>query len=137
MNTTITVDRAISVRQPWAWLIVAGVKDIENRTWRTNCRGPVAIHASKTANKLDLQDFEDWFREQLPNEPLPVLHRRAIIGIAYITDCVEQSDSDWFGGPYGFVLDTEKAIEFEEPIPMNGKLSIFKIEPITITVESE
>ena len=40
---------ALSVRQPWAWLIVNGVKDIENRLWRTHHRGPSLIHASLSA----------------------------------------------------------------------------------------
>ena len=39
--------QAISIRQPWAWLIVHGWKNIENRMWRTSYRGPVLIHASK------------------------------------------------------------------------------------------
>ncbi len=38
--------RVLSLRQPWAWLIVNGYKDIENRSWRTNHRGPLLIHAS-------------------------------------------------------------------------------------------
>lgn len=42
----ITVERALSVRQPWASLIAAGRKSIEIRTWRTDYRGPLAIHAA-------------------------------------------------------------------------------------------
>ncbi|WP_206002040.1 ASCH domain-containing protein [Paraburkholderia aromaticivorans] len=37
--------KALSIRQPWAWLIVKGHKDIENRTWSTRFRGRVLIHA--------------------------------------------------------------------------------------------
>jgi hypothetical protein len=37
--------RALSIRQPWAWLIVNGVKDIENRSFRTRHRDPLVIHA--------------------------------------------------------------------------------------------
>jgi tetratricopeptide (TPR) repeat protein len=37
--------KALSIRQPWAWLIVHGVKDVENRTWRTNFRGRFLVHA--------------------------------------------------------------------------------------------
>ncbi|MEI3544750.1 MAG: ASCH domain-containing protein [Alphaproteobacteria bacterium] len=37
----------LSIRQPWAWLIVNGYKDIENRTWPTHFRGKVLIHAGK------------------------------------------------------------------------------------------
>ncbi|MET8866504.1 ASCH domain-containing protein [Nonomuraea sp. NPDC004580] len=37
---------ALSVRQPWAYAITAGLKPIENRTWPTRHRGLLAIHAS-------------------------------------------------------------------------------------------
>lgn len=39
---------ALTVQQPWAWLIVKGYKPIENRTWRTDFRGRLVIHAGKT-----------------------------------------------------------------------------------------
>ncbi len=37
--------KALSVRQPFAWAIVHGGKDVENRSWATSYRGPVLIHA--------------------------------------------------------------------------------------------
>ena len=39
--------RALSIRQPWAWLIAEAVKDIENRRWATTYRGVFLIHAGK------------------------------------------------------------------------------------------
>ena len=39
--------KALSIRQPWSWLIAAGYKDIENRTWHTNYRGKFYVHAAK------------------------------------------------------------------------------------------
>jgi len=49
---------ALSVRQPWAWLLLNG-KDIENRDWYTKYRGPLAIHASKgISGKLGLWNWE-------------------------------------------------------------------------------
>src|SRR5437016_10859136 len=39
--------KALSVRQPWAWLIVNGHKDIENRSWQTKFRGKLLIHAGQ------------------------------------------------------------------------------------------
>lgn len=39
--------KAITIRQPWASLIAAGVKTIETRSWSTKYRGPLAIHAGK------------------------------------------------------------------------------------------
>jgi hypothetical protein len=40
--------RVLTVRQPWAWAIAAGFKDIENRPFRTDHRGDVAILAGRT-----------------------------------------------------------------------------------------
>ena len=37
--------RALTVRQPWAWALIEGYKDIENRSWRTNMRGWILLHA--------------------------------------------------------------------------------------------
>ena len=39
--------KALSIRQPWAWLIVHGRKDIENRSWRTKFRGRFLVHAAQ------------------------------------------------------------------------------------------
>jgi len=41
---------AISIRQPWAWLIVHGYKSIENRSWQSQPRGRIWIH---TGLRLD------------------------------------------------------------------------------------
>ena len=38
--------KVIVIRQPWAWLIVNGYKDVENRTWVTRYRGMLLIQAS-------------------------------------------------------------------------------------------
>lgn len=40
-------DRVLSVRQPWAWLLMSGLKDVENRTWSTPFRGWFHVHAAK------------------------------------------------------------------------------------------
>ena len=48
--------KVIVVRQPWAWLIVNGFKDIENRSWKTRHRGPLLIQASAgLPSKRDLE----------------------------------------------------------------------------------
>ena len=39
--------KALTVKQPWAWLLIHGTKDIENRNWPTSLRGEIAIHAAK------------------------------------------------------------------------------------------
>ena len=47
--------RAITIRQPWAELIVRGDKDVENRSWRTRHRGPLLIHAGARADRSLLE----------------------------------------------------------------------------------
>ena len=51
--------KALSIMQPWAWLICAGHKDIENRSWSTGFRGPVLIHAGK---KFDVPTLREVWR---------------------------------------------------------------------------
>lgn len=55
---------ALSIRQPWAELIVSGRKSIEVRTWATEYRGPLWIHTGQTENTELLQKFglSDTFR---------------------------------------------------------------------------
>lgn len=127
--------KAISIRQPWAWAIIYAGKDIENRDWNTRFRGPVAIHAAKgmatheyagaakviTAikRKADSQHLMRWLGVCAAPERLD---RGGIIGTAEIVDCVEQSDSPWFFGRYGFVLRNVRPVEF---IPVKGALGFF------------
>lgn len=112
---------ALSIRQPWAWLIVNGFKDIENRTWRTHFRGKVLIHAGKAwgrSEKDDRSEIVDLFGIAIP-ETLPL---GGLVGSAVILDCVQQSASPWFNGPYGFALSEQAVTPF---VPCKGKLLFF------------
>lgn len=129
--------KAISIRQPWAWLIVNGYKDIENRSWRTKYRGPVLIHASQGVKSIEYVRASNLIHNKLlgygiPLPPIDQLQTGGIVGIATITDCVEESDSPWFFGEKGFVLADAKTLPF---IPMKGKLSFFEtgIEPLLVS----
>lgn len=128
---------ALSIMQPWAWLIVEGFKDVENRNWKpTNpglkFRGPIAIHAGK---KIDKEPHSDVIRginpatgyRDLEGNQYPACFGRevetgGIVGIAEICDVVTKSESDWFFGPYGFVIRNAKPIDF---IPCTGQLGFF------------
>lgn len=50
--------RALTVRQPWAWAIIHGGKDVENRTRNLagDYRGPIAIHAGRTIDSVGFSD---------------------------------------------------------------------------------
>ena len=51
----------------------------------------------------------------------------AIIGVVDIVDVVEDSDSEWFGGPLGFVLKNPRPLN--QPIPCKGKLFLWEVPP--------
>src|SRR5438552_907079 len=94
--------KCLSLRQPWAWLLVNGHKDIENRTWKTKHRGPLLIHAGLRPATDDEQIRKDvWrrFRVRIPQK----LPTGGIVGKVTVTDCVDSSRSRWFFGPVGFV----------------------------------
>ncbi len=120
--------RCLSVRQPWAWLIAEGYKDVENRTWPTRYRGSVAIHAAQQVH----QDYASGSRFSLAlpagvHVPAPdVIERGGIVALAELVDCVTACDSPWFGGPYGFVLRNVRRVPF---IPMRGKMGLFPPPP--------
>ena len=74
-------DHALSIQQPWCWLLAAGHKDIENRTWSTRFRGRVLLHAGKRIDPDYLNEgpaiLWDW-----PEIPQPDLEMGGIIGEA-------------------------------------------------------
>lgn len=115
--------KALSIRQPWADAIIWHGKDVENRDWRTNFRGPVLIHAAKKwgpEERGDLSFIEDMTATKLEDVEKPLLG--GIIGVAEIVDCVENMDSKWFFGRFGFVLRNAEPLEF---IPCRGALGFF------------
>lgn len=113
--------KAISINQPWAWLIVRGFKDIENRDWPTRFRGEVLVHTGM--NKDPDFDYERW--EKLIGGEIPRdLFQGGIIGRTEIVDCVDESPSPWFFGKYGFVL--RNSVFFAFPQVCKGALGFFE-----------
>lgn len=119
---------ALSIRQPWAWLIVAGHKDIENRDWPTNYRGDCLIHASKSATRREFEQAVDCivgaFGHDFGIPPFEELPRGGLVGIVTIADCVQASASRWATGKHGFVLERPRAIPFH---PYRGRLGFFNV----------
>ena len=118
----------LSVRQPWAWLILHAGKDIENRNWPTRFRGRVLIHAGKGMTRLEYAEAFDLLDEIETTGKLAIptfeqLRRGGIVGEVEIVDCVYESLSPWFFGDFGFVLRNPVALPFR---PCKGKLGFFK-----------
>jgi hypothetical protein len=119
---------ALSIRQPWAWLIVNGHKDIENRDWPTKFRGLVCIHAGQKV-EIEAAHAVQSCIHPVTSEDVLWDHfvptgkgTGGIVGVAEIVDCVEASDSPWFVGRYGFVLANARPVDF---IPVKGALGFF------------
>lgn len=124
---------ALSIRQPWPWAIFHSGKPIENRNWPTRFRGRFLIHAGV---RFDTDVDDDWIdfimqsavRQGMAISEIPEadgLTRGGIVGIAEIVDCVEQFDSPWFFGRYGFVLANARPLPFH---PCKGRLGFFKVQ---------
>ncbi len=120
--------KAISIRQPWAWLILYGGKDIENRSWPSKVRGRVLIHAAKGMTRDEYRGAREFAWDACAEMPeLPEMHellRSGIVGSVEIVDCVSRSDSPWFRGPYGFVLANPTVLPF---VKLKGKLGFFDV----------
>lgn len=96
--------RALSIRQPWAQAIALGWKPVENRTWKTHHRGPVAIHAA--TNVGSKADFDQAVARvaDLSGKAKDLITvgthiRGAIIAIADLTDCCGEGYRRPFSNP--------------------------------------
>lgn len=126
---TTLPDIALSVRQPWAWAIVFAGKDIENRSWSSYRRGEVrqrhiAVHAAAGMTRFEYQDGKEFMRAHGIAVPAPAdLARGGIIGSVEVVRVVKASDSPWFMGPRGLLLQNAAPSAF---IPARGELGFFR-----------
>lgn len=120
--------KIISIRQPWASLIVTGgkniatgaieMKDVENRTWATGYRGPVLIHSSLRPDAIAPDEIERRFGVSPPAEqPLG-----GVVGVADLVDCVPVNSSRWYAqGHHALVLARARPLPF---VRWKGALSL-------------
>jgi hypothetical protein len=112
--------KALSVRQPWAWAIIEGGKDVENRKRRTHYRGPLLIHAG-LQDDLKGWQFLDEMEILLPVDP----PSGGIVGVVDLVDCVEGYDSVWAQeGCWHWLLANPRPLRF---VPYKGTLGLFNI----------
>jgi hypothetical protein len=99
--------KTLTIKNPWALLIAAGIKDIENRTWRTKFRGRIYIHAGQSLACKSFGDLGSLMTaEQIRGMGLDYLgvrdvllksafNKSMIIGEVDIIDCVINHPSIW------------------------------------------
>ena len=130
--------KALSVRQPWAWLIVNGHKTVENRSWRTNHRGDLLIHVSQTIEREAIKDLQRANPDVLTKADLDEMRITGVVlGVVDVVDCTltptDDDDVSWHEpGQWAWVLRNPRLLV--EPIPAKGKLKLFDV-PIPDSLE--
>lgn len=129
--------KVLSLTEPYATLIKDGKKTIETRSWKTNYRGELLIHASST--KIKKESINNKKLMELVN--IDNLNYGKIICSCYLVDCVEMTDSFieeikkneieyitgiYDIGRYAWILKDVKVIE--KPIVTKGHLGIWNLE---------
>jgi hypothetical protein len=120
--------KALTICQPYAELIRLGQKRVENRTWPTNYRGVLLIHAGKS---------RDWWTDGDDDRRYPNAAWGAVIATAALVDCVKLDNSkahrdypwlaahDHANGPWCWILDNVASIG---PWPWRGAQGLFDID---------
>lgn len=137
--------KALTITQPWASLVVAGVKRIETRSWSTAYRGPLAIHAAKGYPRWAREFADELFRDPLRGIPDDVAMQLidpplgAVIGTVTLVDVAhvewieaheshllaprERELGDFSTGRFGWILADPVA---HEPTPARGALGLWE-----------
>jgi hypothetical protein len=119
--------KALSVRQPYAWAIIHGGKDVENRSWHSPFRGRVLVHAGRHWHAVGPQELSRRMGVEVPAD-LPL---GGIVGMVEIVDCVDAHESRWFEGPWGFVLRNPRPLPF---VPCAGHLGFYDVPAEVLAV---
>ena len=115
--------KCLSVRQPWAHLILNGVKDVENRSWATAYRGPLLIHAPLTMRAGALEYVRRWHDIDLDPS---VLRFGVILGAVDLVDCRKKKTSRWHRrGDFGWYFENVRRLR--TPIAFKGQLKLFDV----------
>lgn len=131
--------KTITVRQPWAWLIVNGYKTVENRTWSTDYRGPLAIHAGHKVEQRVLRAVRQV--AEANGTPLSASDEAemrivgALVGVVDLVDCTttvtESEDLQWWEPDMiGWLLRNPRPLA--APLPMPGRLGLFDVPDFVI-----
>ncbi len=120
--------KALTVKQPWAELIMIGLKDVENRSRRTSFRGRFAIHVG-----LRRADPDDLGLDLMPvrlRKPIQQAwerhgHPGQVIGTVELVDCLQDSRSRWaMSGYWHWVLREPKL--YTRPVSAKGQLGLWE-----------
>lgn len=152
--------KAISLWNPWAFLMAVGAKKNETRSWGTGYRGPLAIHAAKKWNSELLEmcrqePFVSTLSMERPNQGGSfffddmlenILHFGCIVAVVDLYDCQEirfhnrPHGNELYFGDYTegrFMWMTQNVRRIANPIPFKGKQGFFDIPDALIEKAGE
>jgi hypothetical protein len=119
--------KALTIRQPWAHAILNLGKDVENRSWRRNYRGPVLIHAGSYNERHPRKRLAEYMQRPPSVKSLADLPKGFIVGIVEIVDYVKNSKSRWADkGYWHWIIGNPRRIR---PIQCTGRLMLWKPSP--------
>lgn len=124
--------KVLTIKEPWASLIINNYKEYEFRSWKTNYRGKILIHAGKSLEKDQYEKFKDYNLNCRSGQ---------IIGEAILTDCIlvtddfdkqlKEKDNIVYGNSghikkYAWKL--ENIVKYNNTIKINGKLGLWNYD---------
>jgi hypothetical protein len=131
---------SLSIRQPWAGLILCGLKTVEVRSWTTGMRGRILIHAAKTRDERP--EATRWVRPEFASFCQPV---GGILGAVDLVECIAYTtfqtfeadlaihlnDPAWFqaSGLFGFRMANPIRLPFR---PLSGQTRFFTVDNIEL-----
>jgi len=124
--------RVLSIRQPWAELILSGTKDTENRTWATQWRGRLVVHAGRrfdTSGALVVAGLGITVPRPAPT---------GYLGVADLVDVhpARGQCCEW-GEAGGYHWRVVRPRRFEYPIPGPGRLGLHRPpEPVAAQLDT-
>jgi len=130
--------KALTLTQPWASLVAAGLKLVETRTWHTSYRGQLAIHAAR--------DWPPWARgfaetELGPGRLLSPIPRGAVLCVVELADmrrteeiaaavsALERHYGNFAPGRWAWVFKPGSLFVFDPPVPASGRQGLWEMDP--------
>jgi len=123
------MSKALSLLQPWASLVVIGAKTVETRSWNTDYRGRLLIHASKgkSGAALAAEPFLAKYIPRFAELPLTEVVRLTQLALPpALLDRLtleERAFGAYDTGRYAWLL--EDAIQYDHPVPATGALGLW------------
>ncbi len=150
-HATLQSIKALSIKQPYAGLIMAGIKNVENRSWFTNYRGPLAIVSTKNPDAMKwwgpMRERCKRLGVEFPEELCQV--NASVLGIVdfqYLVYIDERGHevtdhptlaldqvATWWNSDYdmvGFIFEHPRLLK--TPIPISGRLGLYNLAPEVI-----